>query len=72
VDCSTTLAPGDHHEQNPNRAEAVPDAELARRAEILRRAKEAVGGRALSDAEMDRLLPPVECRRTRMRLMRRT
>jgi len=52
--------------------ESVPDAELARRAEILRRAKEAVGGRALSDAEMDRLLPPVECRRTRMRLMRRT
>ncbi len=48
--------------------EAVPDAEIARRAEMIRRAKIAVGGRDLSDRELDALLPPIECKRTRRRL----
>jgi hypothetical protein len=44
---------------------------VRRRMELVRRAKDRVGGRGLSNDELDRILPPVDCRRTRQRLARR-
>ena len=50
--------------------EAVSDADVPRRTELVRRAKDAVGGRGLTDTELDAVLPPVECLRTRIRVGR--
>ena len=47
----------------------VPDAEIERRIAIVRQAKIRVG-RDLSDDELDALLEPTPCRRTRLRLLR--
>jgi hypothetical protein len=45
--------------------------EVRQRLELIRRAKNQVGGRGLSNDELDAILPPVDCRRTRDRLSRR-
>jgi hypothetical protein len=50
---------------------AVRDAELDRRVELIRKAKEAVGGRPLTHQELDRLIPAVDCAVTRLRLRNR-
>jgi hypothetical protein len=48
-------------------APVVPDEELAQRLEKVRRVKLSLG-RDLTDAELDAILPPIDCRRTRQRL----
>ena len=51
--------------------EAVTDSEVATRLEIVRRLKESVGGRDLTPEELDRVIEPTPCRRTRLRLKRK-
>jgi len=46
---------------------AAPDAEIERRIMIISAEKRRLG-RDLSALELDRLLPPVDCLRTRLRL----
>ena len=53
----------------PGWYEHVPEAEIERRAKLIMEAKQAVA-RDLTDAELDAILDPVDCRRTRHRLAR--
>ena len=50
--------------------ESIEDAEIARRIAIIGAAKRRKCGDILSDAELDALIEPTPCRRTRLRLKR--
>jgi hypothetical protein len=52
--------------------EAIPEHEVRRRLAIVQAAKHAVFGRDLSNDELDRLIEPTPCRRTRHRLARKS
>ena len=49
-------------------AVALSDAEIALRLRLVRAKKEQVGGRGLTDQELDGLIDPVDCKRTRSRV----
>jgi len=46
------------------------DEEIAQRLELVRAVKRGVNGRSLTDQELDQLLEPTPCLRTRTRLAR--
>ncbi|HEV3343938.1 MAG TPA: hypothetical protein VG125_26425 [Pirellulales bacterium] len=63
-----TTAENNYPEMSQGFHAAMRDMELARRAQLIRKAKEAVGGRPLTGEELDRLIPPMDCYWTRRRL----
>jgi hypothetical protein len=48
--------------------EVIEDAEIARRIKLIGAAKRGACGRELTDVELDALVEPTPCRRTRLRL----
>lgn len=61
---------GNNHTPGIGFYTSLPDHEVEQRIAIVRRAKARLA-RELTDDELDALIPPTPCRRTRLRLMRK-